>query len=264
MHKYPKSIIPQKTFKRRMDFGKLIDLYPDLLVLRQIKGALEDYMDEQSDGTKKLTDRIFSGTVQNLSMNLLGSRFKLKYMSIRPKSDRACKDWEGSNVLFSLNEDDYIIDEHCSFVCFRAKDIHNTSYPFPIRFNNEIEYNEMLDRNKSVIEDDIDFTIEEKIINKFIDKDTPIDVQVIEKLVHRPIMLNYWHITLDTRRPDSSPFIMPDEKLTSRDKRQLKAFKQHIMMHLILDIKDIPYNLKRKDYKKFMTCFDLFLDYIHI
>lgn len=257
MRKYPYEVVPKATYKKRLVFKALRSDHPNMFVLRMVKGRKEDYYDESSDN-QELTDRIFQGTIQNLSMNLLGGKFKIEHYSFRPKNDGASDEWNGGDVDLSLYKDSYIDETPSFYVCFNADDIDGTTYPFPIKFSNQDERDSM-EKKASAIFDEREIQIDQDVVDKFVSSEDKVNVQVLMQLVHRPNNLNYWHVTLDTTRPDNSEYIMPDEKLNSRDKRQMKAFKQHLM-ELIENIGSVPYKFKKEDYLENVTVWDKVLE----
>lgn len=258
MREYPKDIIPNSKYKHRLKFKPLLDLYPDLMVLRMVG---KEYAECTDDGTAEgnLTDKIFDGSVQNLSMNLLGGLYKIEHESFLPQKEAAETSWNGGDVDFEKYRESYIDKNPCFHVCFHVKDIHNTTYPFPITFQKEDERNAMADKVREMFENDTELQIDQDVVEKFVDANSKVNVQVKMTLVHRPNLLNYWHVTLDTTRPDNPDFVMPGEKLNSRDRKQMKAFKQHLVQIMFVT-NEVSYKLKRSDYMEKLTCCDIILD----
>lgn len=257
MREYPNEVVPKATYKKQLVFKALKSDYPNMLVLRMVRGQKEDYYDDSSD-VQELTDRIFQGTIQNLSMNLLGGKFKIEHHSFRPKNDGASDEWNGGDVNLSKYRNSYIDEIPSFYVCFNVDDIDGTTYPFPVKFNNQEERDAMEEKAKSILVER-EVQIDQDVVDKFVSSENKVNVQVLMQLVHRPNNLNYWHVTLDTTRPDNSEYIMPDEKLNSRDKRQMKAFKQHLM-ELIIHVNTVPYKFRRKDYVENVSWWDKILD----
>lgn len=258
MRKYPKEVVPKTIYKKRLVFKTLRPIYPNMSVLRMVKGQKEDYYDDSSDN-KELTDRIFQGTIQNLSMNLLGGKFKIEHYSFRPKNDGASDEWDGDLVNLYQFKDSYIDENPSFYVCFNVDDIDETAYPFSIKFKNQEDRDFMEERAVAVL-NEREVQIDQEVVEKFVSSVDPVKVQVLMQLTHRPNNLNYWHVTLDTTRPDDPEYIMPDERLNSRDKRQMKAFKQHLM-ELIVDMDTVPYRFKKKDYFEKVSLWDKLLEF---
>lgn len=257
MRKYPNEVVPKPTYKKRLAFKTLRSDYPTMLVLRMVKGRKEDYYDKSSENYE-LTDRIFQGTIQNLSMNLLGGKFKIEHHSFRPKNDGASDEWNGGEVNLSKYKGSYIDEIPSFYVCFKVDDIDGATYPFPIQFDNQQDRDSMEVRATAVFAER-EVQIDHDVVDKFVSSAEKVNVQILMQLVHRPNNLNYWHVTLDTTRPDSSDYIMPDDRIGSRDRRQMKAFKQHLM-ELLIHVDSIQYKFKRKDYLDKVSFWDKILD----
>lgn len=257
MRRYPFSIIPKAAYKKQLDFIELTDKYPDLLVLRLVSGNESEFYSD-GPGPKELTDRIFSGTVQNLSMNLLGGKYKLKHYPFIPKNDGASDPWNGKKVDISRYKDSYQDISLSFYVCFNVRDIDRKPYPFSVTFNDENERDIMKTKIEASLSER-QILIDHDVVGKFISKTEKVDVEVYMQLVHRPNNLNYWHVTLDTTRLADTEYIMPNEHLSTRGKRQLKAFKQHLM-ELINRPDRVPYIIRLKDYYEKMTLWDRLFD----
>lgn len=257
MRKYPYEVVPKATYKELLEFKVLKHDYPNMLVLRMVKGRKEDYYDASSNN-KELTDRIFQGSIQNLSMNLLGGKFEIKHHSFLPKNNGA-SNWDGNNIKLSQYKDSYIDENPAFYICFNVEEIDGKTYPFPNPFNTQEERDSM-EKEATATLNKHGLNIDQEIVEKFRSPRDNVNIQVLMKLNHHPTMLNYWHITLDTTRPDNPEYIMPCEKLNSRDKRQMKAFKQHLMELIVDNIDSVPYKFKKKDYLKKVTLWDRALE----
>ena len=261
MLNYPIEIIPKATYKTCLNIDDLLSKYRELLVLRLVPGYKKDYLVEGSN-SQEYSEKIFSNTIWNLSMNLLGGKYKFSHSPFLPLSD-AIKDWNGEEVDISYYNNLYKKENSSFFVCFYVKDIHKVTYPFSKTFETQQEC-DTFKNNASIVLKNND-AINETIADKFKQNGLTVTVPVFMKIFHRPNFLNYWHVTLDSKRPDNDDYIDPEEKQSSRDKKQMKAFKLHLT-HLInqTQIDEVPYKIKRKDYQKRCTCIDYLCDLFKI
>jgi hypothetical protein len=256
MSEYPCSLLPQEEYKERLAMDKLIERNPGSLLLRQVEGEKDDYVDEDENGNKCWSTRVISsGSVMNLSMNLLGAGFNIKCLPYRAKSERALQSWKKGLQPFLPDLPDYVKLHPCFFILFQAKDLHNTFYPFPYTFQKESEFEGMkrLQRNLVTDKDKLD-----KLFQQTFSKNSSSTLYVKRVLNHDPIMINYWHVVLDSQRPDNEAVIRTDEKLSNRDRKQLTALKQD----LLTKIQEEPssYRIYRSSYMETMSLANWLVD----
>jgi hypothetical protein len=249
MSEYPCSLFPQEGYKERLVMDKLIKRNPGSLLLRQVEGRKEDYEDEDEKGNKCWSTRVISsGSMVNLSMNLLGAEFNRKCLPYRAKSERALQPWRKGSLPFLPDQSDYVKLMPFFFIAFQAKDLHNSFYPFPYTFQKISEFENMKNLQRSLVTDKDKL---DKLVQQTFCKNNSSTLYVKRVLNHDPIMINYWHVVLDSQRPDNEAVIRTDEKLSNRDRKQLTALKQD----LLTKIQETPslYRIYRNSYKETMS-----------
>lgn len=247
---YPIIILPQTKYKKRLCIVKLLKKYADLMAVRLVCGFVDDYLIESESGDKVVLDSVFTNSMANLSMNLAGGVFNTsadEHLRFLPISEYGKAPWAGGRVdvnAFS-SEESYSFNVQCFGLCFPVKSIHERSFPFHKGFKNKQE------RDDFALQVDEVTTEEEKrfdanIVGAF-KKNSPVSVRGRIRVHHSPTNGNYWHITLDTYRPNEKGFVLSDEKKQSSDKQMFKALKQDLVQRC--DVNVAPnYKLSRFAY----------------
>lgn len=229
---YPIIILPQRKYKKRLCIEKLLNKYVDLMAVRLVCGVEEDFVLESESGEKVIQDSVFTSSMANLSINLAGGVFDTsaeEHLRFLPISEYGKAQWKGGKVdvgAFSSTES-YTFNVPCFGLCFSVNAIHERSFPFHKGFKNQQE------RDEYAKQVDEATTEEEKrydanIVGEF-KKNSPVSVRGRIKVHHSPTNGNYWHITLDTYRPNEKDFVLPDGKRQSSDKQMFKALKQDLV-----------------------------------
>ena len=256
---YPKQILPHPSYRRKLGLERLLSKYPDLMAVRKVDGSPHDYERKGDKGDVFILPEVFNSNMANLSMNLAGGLFDVrpyKHLRILPIKAEAISDWNGKEPLRELYAD--FSDKECFGLCFLIRSIHRRTFPYFRHFDSQKSYDDFAKevelaavatkRDKDAI-----------LVDKFVSKLKPIELRPYIKVHHSPTMVNYWHITLDTRRPADVSFIDPKEKQTNQDKKMFMSLKQDIVHHCKVDVKP-NYRLKRLDYKKPYTKWDCIVD----
>ena len=239
---YPVRILPHPHYKKKMSLGKLLRSYPELMVVRLVDGVVDDYCDFGPKGERVLTQKVFKNSMANLSLNLAGGLFDtaptedLRYL---PTKKEATEGWNGQSVPEHLfhSDDCYEVYEPCFGICFHVADIHNRTFPFPKHFDSAQQ------RDEYAVKAYAATTPEEKeydahIVGAFVSNKQNVMVYPIIKVHHSPSMVNYWHMTLDTKRPIDTHYIQPEERQDSSDRKMFKSLKQDLLQHVQID--EIP------------------------
>ncbi|HEU5292462.1 MAG TPA: hypothetical protein VFU05_17565, partial [Cyclobacteriaceae bacterium] len=74
-------------------------------------------------------DAITIEAIPNLSLNILGSRFKTPFIKFRPKG-LASKPWEGRSIHFFNFRKLFLIELNGAPIYFRLKDLHGKTFPY--------------------------------------------------------------------------------------------------------------------------------------
>ena len=220
------------------------------MVVRLVSGSEEDYILVSESDEMVISDRVFSNSLANLSMNLAGGVFDTRavaHLRFLPISEYGTASCSGDRVDADsfLSEDSYSFNVPCFGLSFLVKDIHERSFPFHKGFKNQQErddYAKQVDEATTEKEKRYDANI----VGEF-KKNTPTLVKGRIKVHHSPTNGNYWHITLDTYRPNETDFVHPDEKKQSSDKQMFKALKQDLVQRC--EINALPnYRISKLSY----------------
>lgn len=255
---YPTEILPRIVFKRRLCVGKLLEKYPDLLVVRMVEGVVEDYLLNFESGDLVLSEKVFKNSMANLSMNLAGGLFNTSsqgHLKFLPTQKEATKIWRGWLIpkRLYIEPDCYKVISKCFGLCFHVADIHERTFPFHKHFEKSEErdaYAELTAKATSSKEKEY----AADYVGAFESKKKNVLVRPRIKVHHTPSKVNYWHVTLDTYRPTDIYYVRPDEKQDSSDNKMFKALKQDLVQCCHAD--EAPsYQLGKRDYYKwFLNC----------
>lgn len=248
---YPKSILPLAKYNKTLDIDGLLQVFPNLAVVRQIT-------EEEGDITKASTD------VVGLSMNLLGGRYEVsRHLPFLPKSEDAIKQWDGGDVdLNDYTVDCYSFTDPCFGAYFKVADIHNLMFPFRRTFNSQNEREDYETKINTQLKN-MGLTLEERLVEAFVSKKDPVNIYSITKISHAPVQLNYWHITLEVLPLGSNEYVPTIDRKKSSVKSTAKLIKMHLDT-VVSYILPQSYRLKREHYIDNLSFWDKLCDFIGI
>lgn len=195
-HGYPVEILPKKEYELRLDIHSLLQVYPNLYVVRRIDGSRENLIC-QIDGDYVLSDEALKKIgVANFSVNLLGGNFDTeRHLSYRP-FDHITKLWDGEDIIrLAISEDMFEIKDSCFAVYYKVDDFLKFPMKQEVPFNKETEYTAF--RTRAVANG-----ADERYFEAF-NKGITIVFPVNQRANHMPTYCNYWHVTFDTYSFDS-------------------------------------------------------------
>lgn len=250
---YPKEILPKRSYKKKLKVDQLLRIFPDLMVVRQVKGDESCHRIQTEGGETVWQDSVFESSMANLSFNLAGGIFdtrKNAHLRFLPLSTEAKALWKGGNVNPEIvsPENSYSFDETCFGLCFLVRFIHNRTFPFYKFFASQVERDEYAKKVNTAT------TVKEKefdahLVGAFENKKKPVTISPRIKVHHNPCKANYWHFTLDTYRPSDTEPVKPEEKLNNSDKRMFKSLKQDLVQKCTVNAEP-GYQLSRACYIK--------------
>lgn len=177
---YPKSILPHVEYVIRINIDDLLSKVDDFVVSRRIKGKIEDNIDLFANRQRLRIDAL--GNIPNMSLNLLGGRFKDKKHTKFRQIGEAAFEWDGNDVSIKDYAGKYEELKDCASVAFRGKDLHRIAIPYKKTISDKAEKEKL--RRLGI---DLD---------RFSDNND-INLQGFIRLEHKPTMLNYWHLVMD-------------------------------------------------------------------
>lgn len=257
---YPLSVYPHTSYRRKLGLERLLKAYPDLMVVRKVDGNPDKVIARGESGEPIVTMAVFNCNMVNLSLNLAGGLFHvdssrdLRYLPVKPE---AILPWNGEEPSETLC-DEYNFTAECFGLCFEIRDIHRRTFPFLRHFDNQGARDEYAQRLGTATSPVLR-KMNAHLVGLFDSKVKKAEVRPRIMVHHSPTMANYWHMTLDTYRPEDNIYVRPEEKLSSTDRKMFVSLKQDIINHCIVNEKP-NYKLKRWDYKKPYTKKDCLMD----
>lgn len=224
---YPQEILPSTDFVTKLDMDALMLKYSRLTIVRQVEGVLDDFLEEvEGMEVKVLSPKVFSSSMYNLSMNLLGGLFLAdKHLPFLPKGNEACGDWDGNGVNIDdfTGTDFYSETRPCFGIYFYANEVDGLFIPYRKQFKTQEEFNLYKDQVK-VVANHLEVEIEKLIVGTFVNSKQPIEIYARTEMNHSPNLLNYWHVTLDTYTPNSQQYL-DSRSVSNPEKKALKTLK---------------------------------------
>lgn len=178
-----------------MDFSTIIDDGNDFAVARRFNGKAEDIVVELSPeyhvfrNTDDTLETLYT-EIPQLSMTIMGAMTSfddMKYI----QHDNARMDWDGTThqVTDFINSVSVANEYFC--VVYHASSVHRQ----PVEYEKRFETKEDFMKNMRFI--NFSMSDNERIILNNFQKKTRYPMQNGRlELVHRPTMLNYWHVEL--------------------------------------------------------------------
>lgn len=247
---YPIDILPRFVYKPRMRVNNLLAKYPELLVVRLVDGNPEDYSIETESGELVLSEKVFKNNMANLSMNLAGGLFDTapeKHLRFLPVKDLV-KPWKGFCVRKNVcsEDDSFQLFVPCFGLCFLVRDIHERTFPYYKHFDTEEERNQYAKEVAEIIKG-ADGYADADYVGAFKSKKDLVEVHPRIRVHHSPSNANYWHMTLDTYRPNEATYIKPEGDQKSTDKKMFKALKQDLLQNYTINSQPL-YRIEESDY----------------
>jgi hypothetical protein len=174
---YPFWILPKKGFKKEMDINHLNDLENHGIVrrsLRSRKNTFDKFGSVRKDALLGIDKP--EKEVPGLSLNILGSKFKIWHLNYIPTKS-AGKDWDGEETKLWWKYIKYATLKCRSVaIFFNLRDIHNITFPYS--HHNEGKLKEIIRKNNPSL-----------LVQNSAGK-----VFGASIIKHKPARLNYWHV----------------------------------------------------------------------
>lgn len=227
---YPKAIIPVPGYKLSLDFD-LIETELILLVRRSNQSYAETY---DEDGCLK-EQAISPIEMPNMSLNLLGAKFKIKHIDYIQKK-HAADPWDGKRVEISEIIKD-IENKGSSIPIFiRHSDINNKSFPYQ-------RPKEQLSQPQILLLESLGYNLNQTSALGLV----PLEGST--KITHTPTMSNYWHVELKMMQSDGSEIIRKNAS-SAWGGKAAQSVLDIITNSAFSDIREAErsYNITKKDY----------------
>lgn len=226
MSEYPIRILPNKKYARRININSLYNQCKEALLIRRLDCKEEPF--HIIGGYKILNEGIINDDVLEWSTNLLGGEFKIEDICWRQIK-------QGINEWNDNEDDDVDICDYNGcyeqitskyFVCISLCRFHNVTIPYKRKFGSEKDLKQYIDKTGEIIK-----------TNNATDEQECHATITIE---HKPIMLNYWHMTVGVTPKDFETQIPRDGKKNHSLKKRVKeALHMHILNNVICEVTNI-------------------------
>lgn len=258
---YPTSIIPKKGYHPRIDISKLLEIYPHLAVVRRCD-ILEPFAFSSTGNKRRLKDDVFADeNLLQMSVNLIGGKFRIKHLQYKPVLGELTKLWDGVSLLSTpINKESYKVASQYTPIYFRVKEINEFAFPYKKHFDNNAALNswkqKISKRNKEHLE------ICKIITEEISTKSTELEVQATLKTNHYPTLANYWHSHIDTYACDSdSPLDYGSKKSEAkRIKRNLREW----IVRIAIEKLDGRYRIRQQHFRSDDCFLRRLIDFIFI
>lgn len=219
---YPESILPKQNFCNKIDFNLLLASNKYIYLLRRSEKSLEQTFQLLEGSYLLRLDSISNERLPKLSINLLGAFFKkehLKYIVAHNKPGGA--KWRNNKkILFKFFFKDYSITDVGCEIYLHANNIDGKTFPFSYPYSKD---------NVKVVRE-FEQAVGCGILKPIADPADPTksfyQVSGTVKLVHDPLVLNYWHVEMITKN-------FNDKEVKSASPVWTETFFKSIMSNVI-------------------------------
>lgn len=191
---YPESILPKDFFCEKIDFDLLLASNKNTYLLRRSEKSFENTFQKVGKDYFLRLDAIPAERLPRLSINLLGTFFQKEYLKYSVSHKKAGgQKWNGGEVLFKNFYKDYdTVPVGCE-VYLHANNIDGATFPYSYPFNSDSrklvrEFEQKVGGGEIVLIPDPDDNTKQVY-----------SVSGIVKVVHDPLILNYWHVEMITK-----------------------------------------------------------------
>lgn len=222
---YPKELLPSAEYVLNLNISELLHENASLTIVRQYSGEIR----YTENGHPTISDDMWpsSNRIIGLSMNLLGGLYEAdKHLPFLPKPYRATMPWDATNVdLDSFGNDDYSFESDAVGIYIPVAGIQNHVFPYNCTFAS-IEERDKCEQVANDTQAAYDLEFETAAVGVFTRKDIPVETYAITQIIHNPVMLNYWHVTLGVLPIVDTVHI--EDRNSSRSKRISKLIRKHL------------------------------------
>lgn len=205
---YPREILPQPDWKQTLIVGDILKCCPEAMLGHLLIGDVETLFDTSAgEGMESLKrTAIPLKRMANFSCNLLGAQFVLSFFHFLP-ANAGAESWiKGMLVNDDLiTENNYNHYSDITIVAWHMQNVEKYQIPYPRNFLKQKEFvdfqnavaNEAHEKNAEIIIREWDeLTENDRLRVCFFNGEA--------RCNHAPVLLNYWHFTIDLYSADNS------------------------------------------------------------
>lgn len=178
-------------------------------------------------GRRILNEGIITDDVLDWSTNLLGGKFKTEdaFWRQKGKGTTPWKDKDGNVNLCHYNGCyEQTTSKHCAFITVKC--LHNKEIPYKRVFGNKKDLEQYAEKTHDVTKEALEQW----------HTDAEPECHATITIEHKPIVLNYWHMTIEITPKDfANPIPRDSKKNKSIKKRVKEALHLHIIKNIICE-----------------------------
>lgn len=244
--KYPNSILPKRNYKKQIDLNILLEKYPYLAVMRRCEDP-KPFAVSATGKHEVLKASVFASiNLLQMSVNLIGGKYKRKHLKYNPKGSYVSDDWDGKTLQdIPVPTDLYEKLKSCGVIFYRISEINKFTFPY-IKVIKAEDYQNFKSRAEE-IQRKQDLKIDTEIVGALGNppgNGTTVRARIMAN--HHPNILNYWHCQFDTYKPDSEDAVSYNEK-SGEAKKLRGALREHLTRKAIKHLSH-SYYIMRRDY----------------
>jgi hypothetical protein len=225
---YPYRVIPKPYYLLFLDLDAIINLQ-ELFIVRRSDYSIEDTFTETGTVKDKV---IHQDDIPGMSMNLLGSYFKVEHIKYRLLREAANK-WQGKTIFLSNYVD--LIDQFIIYspIIYSSKTLHNVSIPFIYDSNDKAAKKDVIAWEKAT-----------GLTAELVKEEYRLKGRLF--LQHEPSNLNYWHVELKL-------FDAMKKEVKKYEGTRRKTAIDYVLEHyLSIAYSEVPESLKKIDEKHYL------------
>lgn len=237
MCEYPIRILPKIQYVKRINIGDLYTYCKEALLIRRLD--CEDNPFHYIGGRKLLNEGIINDDVLDWSTSLLGGEFKIEDICWR-QIGKGITEWNDEEINICDYNESYELTKstYCIFIPLCC--LHNQIIPYKRKFGSRKDLEQYTEKTKE---------FDQEVITQWNSEDE-LKCHASITVEHKPIVLNYWHMTIEITPYDFELPVARDSKKNRSLKKKVKeALHMHILSNLICEvtrIEDIPKKLYEK------------------
>lgn len=237
MCEYPIRILPKKEYVKRINVCDLYTSCKEAILIRRLD--CEEYPFHCIGGRKILNEGVINDDVLDWSTNLLGGEFKIEDIGWR-QIGKGITEWNDGDIKICDYNESYELTKSKYFIFIPLCRFHNQVIPYKRKFGSRKDLEQYIKKTDEI---NNNVSTQWKAEDEF-------ECHAYITVEHKPIVLNYWHMTIEiTPRDFDSPMPRDGKNNKSLKKRIKAALHMHILNSLeceVTHIKDIPNELYKK------------------
>ena len=224
-NKYPLRILPRSNYRPRLPMRKLLIDYPNLAVVRRCKYR-NPFAISESGNRKTLLHDALELNLLEMSVNLLGGRYKMKHLPYNPERELVLKEWDGCALRpLPIPKTDYNCLTEWGSIAFRVTDVNQFVFPY-LKYIDKKQYAQLMQAAQTIQEKE-KIVLKEAIVGVFGKAENNMTkVYARMHVNHHPNPMNYWHMQMDVYAVGKHEYVKHDDGSNEarRIRQQMREF----------------------------------------